>query len=135
VCSVTAGKPDLNFHATPAPNGSWDWNCDGCTEWYYAVAGFISNGDQACNCAGLGNTACLDDEACSPKPCGMLGNIQSCQDHPTNMGGCWYADNISQPSSQGGCGQLVAGRNCWWSPGSNKCMGGAGFNGEPQLCR
>jgi hypothetical protein len=28
-CSATPLAPDAAFHTTPAPNGSWDWDCDG----------------------------------------------------------------------------------------------------------
>lgn len=30
-CTAKAGSPD-SAHTTPAPNGSWDWNCDGRVE-------------------------------------------------------------------------------------------------------
>jgi hypothetical protein len=30
-CTAVGGTPDAAFHTGVAPNGSWDWNCDGVT--------------------------------------------------------------------------------------------------------
>jgi hypothetical protein len=34
-CDATPGTPDSAWHTSAAPNGSWDWDCDGLIEYQY----------------------------------------------------------------------------------------------------
>ncbi|HSY21885.1 MAG TPA: hypothetical protein VK841_07215 [Polyangiaceae bacterium] len=56
-CSAVPGTPSTSFETSPAPNGSWDWNCDGTIEGEYPVVGPCPPGF---------NCACVmsDDDYC-----------------------------------------------------------------------
>jgi hypothetical protein len=47
-CSAMPGVPDDSFHASAAPNGSWDWNCNNSVDRQYPLAACESFSATAC---------------------------------------------------------------------------------------
>jgi hypothetical protein len=87
----TPGDPgipdgDSSWHEAPAPNGSWDWDCDG-----NLTKEFPDQDTTSINCNGLDATACKNQGqavfAVTPLACGQTGdfNFYECvwQDGPT----------------------------------------------------
>jgi hypothetical protein len=71
------GDPTSNvWHLNPAPNGSWDWNCDGVVTKQYP-----DTAPPPPTCTGLSMTACSAQPqlnyALNPFACGDLGDIGS----------------------------------------------------------
>lgn len=97
-CGAVAGNPDNSgtWHQAPAPNGSWDWDCDGAIEYQYPT------GD---------TTAPLNPN-----------NTTSCDSRSTQAA-CsapdWY--NVHNTLYPNPCGHDVATDVCYW--GTNPSPG------------
>jgi hypothetical protein len=76
VCSpaVSGIGGAMSWHDSSAPNGSWDWDCDGTVTKYYPDAP-----PSTPNCSGLGQSDCKADtsqyRAYSNIACGALGTV------------------------------------------------------------
>jgi hypothetical protein len=99
-CGATAGNANDSFHSSPAPNGSWDWNCDGSIELQPVIgtpflwsapcgADDASTAERAhiCEITTVGtsitftlNFVCSDDA--QPTLCGSEYGFLSCYDVP-----------------------------------------------------
>jgi hypothetical protein len=108
-CTAVAGTPDDNWHTTPAPNGSWDWSCDGRTQQEFAV--FAPTSPLSCE-------ALFDGGFCAS----LTTSSQFCnQMSPNNVGDFYFpcvgADIV--------CGEPILHQQCWFSASKNTCEAGA----------
>jgi hypothetical protein len=106
ICTANPGTPDTRWHESAAPNGSWDWNCNGTIEFKYPSESTIAPPKMPSDCE-LRTTfvACLQDN--------------------------WYYNSVQLPS----CGRLVANRICAWSPSTMTCENNSGTQSATQECR
>ena len=101
---ANAGKSDLGggcatnitglgdktaWHFLPAPNGSWDWNCDGSVSQLYSVSTYV--------CQEL-----MDQASCDNAPAGSyLLNAADCGAHaPIQDMACQWAGTFCMPRFQ-----------------------------------
>lgn len=98
-CSAVVGAPDATWHYAAAPNGSWDWNCDGVTELQFPhlvppVVGIVAAQCLATNCNPVGYAVIAGGSICgatvSPLNCLSVNGV--CQGAAS-----------SQPTAQCGC--------------------------------
>ncbi len=105
-CSAVAGTPSPPaYHTTTAPNGSWDWNCDGTVEndltGQESVAANVCTADElpviwgdsfgTCmqECATISPCNCCDFSAGSYPTCGQQGTALCCGGSFTFTLGCY----------------------------------------------
>jgi hypothetical protein len=110
-CSATAGAPDTSgtWHQSPAANGSWDWDCDGYTEYQYPT------GDTT--------PPPQDNDPKAVTDCTSIG-IQSVCGQPHWFYSYWNHWTVS-------CGHPVTDLLCAWV--NNVCTG-SGSNDVTQGC-
>jgi hypothetical protein len=105
-CDVAAGAPDENWHTTAAPNGSWDWNCDGRVFFKYPSGNETQPGaDGQLHCSNFPVDAC-----------------------PRNS---WTYKYTSQAPSS--CGREIIGDDCFVS--SNVCFYAGSTHRDTQGCK
>jgi Pro-kumamolisin, activation domain len=97
VCSVVPGTPQPGPHTLPAPNGSWDWDCDGRTEQQFPVG--VTGSAISCSPASDGGF------------CSSIGNDErTCTGKTDNLGDFYF------PCSGGDivCGELLLHQQCFF---------------------
>lgn len=83
-CSTGYLKPSNSFANSPAPNGSWDWNCDGQVTPNYQSCETLSPAQCTPNSNATGSRGgfCADlrEKGCSPAvpKCGKSGYVYPC---------------------------------------------------------
>ena len=88
---ASGDSPSNEFHDTAAPNGSWDWNCDGNIEREYTVCENLSRKDcdPSTNQTGAKPGFCTElraESGCAPTlgDCGKPGYVYPCFYNPAD---------------------------------------------------
>jgi len=100
-CDATPGTPSNDFHLNAAPNGSWDWDCDGHVSFQYP------NGDAT-------PPFSYDDVGKQPPPSGDCAGV-------TTQTECqaphWFFTPQITPRPALSCGWAVQNDVCLWMGG------------------
>ena len=106
-CNATIGPADHTgaWHTAPAPNGSWDWDCDGHVEYQYPT--------------GSQTAPPMTPTPCAAVPIGMCG--------PPN-------DQLYWPTAGTPCGNMLSEWMCMPNNANGQCMGGAQIPGPTEGC-
>jgi hypothetical protein len=105
---ASGGSPNDEFHDAPAPNGSWDWNCNGQIESEWGT------------CESLTRAQCDPNTNETGAPPGFCTELRT-------TGGC--------PPKLGECGQPGWIYPCFYNPADGRCHAGGYETAKIMRCR
>ena len=105
---ASGASPNNQFHDAPAPNGSWDWNCDGQTEREWGT------------CENLTRAQCEPNTNATGAPPGFCTELRA-------AGGCL--------PKVGECGQSGWIYPCFYNPADGRCHAGGYEKAAVMRCR